>query len=127
MYSDAGGKQAALAVLNEVESLRQAGAPGYANLNAEKIRYFRANLFFWYNDLPGALADLRQVTEKAGELDLNTAVLAWLRLGQVEDLQGHHRDAVNAYREAIRAAPKSEAAEEARGYMESPYHRKDRA
>jgi len=127
MYSDAGDKQSALAVLNEVESLRQAGAPGYANLNPEKIRYFRANLLFWYNDLPGALADLRQVTEKAGELDLNTAVLAWLRLGQVEDLQGHHRDAVNAYREAIRAAPKSEAAVEAKGYVESPYHRKDRA
>jgi epoxyqueuosine reductase len=127
MYSDAGDKQSALAVLNEVENLRQAGAAGYANLNPEKIRYFRANLLFWYNDLPGALADLRQVTQKAGELDLNTAVLAWLRLGQVEDLQGHRRDAVNAYREAISAAPKSEAAAEAKGYMESPYHRKDRA
>jgi tetratricopeptide (TPR) repeat protein len=127
MYSDAGDKQAALAVLNEVENLRQAGAPGYANLNPEKIRYFRGNLLFWYNDLPGALADLRQVTQKAGELDLNTAVLAWLRLGQVEDLQGHHKDAMNAYREAIHAAPKSEAAAEAKGYTESPYHRKDRA
>ena len=127
MYSDAGDKQSALAVLNEIENLRQAGAPGYANLNPEKIRYFRANLLFWYNDLPGALADLRQVTQKAGELDLNTAVLAWLRLGQVQDLQGHHGDAMHAYREAISAAPKSEAAAEARGYMESPYHRKDRA
>ncbi len=127
MYSDAGDKQSALAVLNEVENLRQAGAPGYAHLNPEKIRYFRANLLFWYNDLPGALADLRQVTQKAGELDLNTAVLAWLRLGQVRDLQGNHKDAVQAYREAISAAPKSEAAAEAKGYMESPYRRKERA
>ena len=127
MYSDAGDKQSALAVLNEIENLRQAGAPGYAHLNPEKILYFRANLLFWYNDLPGALADLRQVTQKAGELDLNTAVLAWLRLGQVQDLQGHHRDAVQAYREAINAAPKSEAAAEAKGYLESPYHRKERA
>jgi epoxyqueuosine reductase len=127
MYSDAGDKQSALAVLNEVENLRQAGAPGYAHLNPDKIRYFRGNLLFWYNDLPGALADLQQVTQKAGELDLNTAVLAWLRLGQVEDLQGRHRDAMHAYREAISVAPKSEAAAEAKGYIESPYHRKDRA
>ena len=104
MYSDAGDKQAALGVLTEVENLRRTRAPGYANLSQEKILYFRGNLLFWYNDLPGALADLRQVTQKAGELDLNTAVLAWLRLGQVEDLQGHHAEAVPAYREAIRGS-----------------------
>jgi epoxyqueuosine reductase len=124
MYSDAGDKSSALSVLAEIERLRQAGAPGYANLNPEKIRYFRGNLLFWYNDLPEALVDLRQVTEKAGELDLNTAVLAWLRLGQVQDLQGHHVDAIHAYREAINAAPKSEAAAEAKGYLAAPYHRR---
>jgi predicted Zn-dependent protease len=127
MYSDAGDKQSALSILNEIENLRQTGAPGYANLNPEKVRYFRANLLFWYNDLPDALADLRKITQKASELDLNTAVLAWLRLGQVQDLQGHHADARSAYREAMNTAPKSEAAAEAKGYMETPYHRKDRA
>ena len=126
MYSDAGDKQSALAVLNDIETMREAGAPGYANLNAEKIRYFRANLLFWYDDLPAALTDLRKVTQKASELDLNTAVLAWLRLGQVEDLQGHHADAITAYREAINVAPKSEAASEAKGYIDSPYRRKDK-
>jgi len=124
MFSDAGDKQSALAVLDDVENLRHSAAPGYANLSAEKLRYFRGNLLFWYNDLPAALADLQQVTQKASELDLNTAVLAWLRLGQVQDLQGHHSAAVPAYREAIKTAPKSEAAEEARGYMDNPYHRK---
>lgn len=127
MYSEAGEKNAALEVLTEVERLRRAGAPGYANLNAEKILYVRGNLLFWYNDLPGALADLRQVTQRANELDLNTAVLAWLRLGQVNDLQGHHAEAVPAYREAIRTAPKSEAASEAKNYMENPYRRKEKA
>ncbi len=127
MYSDAGDKKSALAVLAEVDDLRKSRAAGYGNLNPEKLLYFRGNLLFWYNDLPAALADLRQVTQKAGELDLNTAVLAWLRLGQVQDLQGHHADAVPAYREAIKVAPKSEAAAEAKSYMDSPYHRKEKA
>ena len=127
MYSDSGDKQSALSVLTEIESLRKEGAPGYANLNPEKIRYFRGNLLFWYNDLPAALVDLRQVTQKAADLDLNIAVLAWLRLGQVQDLQGHHADALPAYRQAIKTAPKSEAAAEAKGYIESAYHRKDKA
>jgi len=127
MYSDAGDKKSALAVLDEIENLRRTGAVGYTSLNPEKLLYFRGNLLFWYNDLPAALADLRQVTQKAGELDLNTAVLAWLRLGQVQDLQGHHAEAVPAYREAIRTAPKSEAAAEAKDYMETPYRRKTKA
>ena len=127
MYSDAGDKQNALRVLAEIERLRQSGAPGYAHLHAGKILYFRGNLLFWYNDLPGALADLKQVTQQASDLDLNTAVLAWLRLGQTEDLQGHHGAALSAYREAIKAAPKSEVAEEAKGYLDKPYHRKEKA
>jgi epoxyqueuosine reductase len=127
MYSDAGDKKSALAVLAEVDDLRKARKPGYANLTAEKLLYFRGNLLFWYNDLPGALADLQQATQKAGELDLNTEVLAWLRLGQVEDLQGRHTEAIPAYREAIKVAPKSEPAVEARGYLSTPYHRKEKA
>ncbi len=127
MYSEAGDKKAALGVLTDVENLRRAGAAGYANLNAQKILYARGNLLFWYNDLAGALADLRQVTQKANELDLNTAVLAWLRLGQVEDMEGHHAEAVPAYREAIRTAPKSEAASEAKNYIDTPYRRKEKA
>ncbi len=127
MYSEAGDEKSALAVLAEVDNLRKSGAGGYSSLNPEKLLYFRGNLLFWYNDLPGALADLRQVTQKAGDLDLNTAVLAWLRLGQVEDLQGHHAEALPAYREAIRTAPKSEAAAEAKSYMDSPYRRKEKA
>jgi tetratricopeptide (TPR) repeat protein len=126
MYSEAGDKKAALAVLAEVDQLRRDRAPGYAGLNEEKLLYFRGNLLFWYDDLAGALADLRQVTRKADQLDLNTAVLAWLRLGQVQDLQGHHAEAVPAYREAIRTAPKSEAAAEAKGYMDRPYKRKEK-
>jgi epoxyqueuosine reductase len=124
MYSDLGDKQNALRVLAEIEDLRRHATSGYAHLPAEKIQYLKANLLFWYGDLDPALADLKQVTRKADELDLNTAVMAWLRLGQVYDLEGNHKDAVAAYRETMNTAPKSEAAAEAKSYISSPYRRK---
>jgi tetratricopeptide (TPR) repeat protein len=124
MYSDLGNKQGALKVLAEIEDLRRSGSPGYATLPPEKIRYLKANLLFWYGDLDPALADLKQITQKADQLDLNTAVMAWLRLGQVYDLQGKHQYATDAYRETMKTAPKSEAALEAKGYISNPYRRK---
>ncbi|HMF75286.1 MAG TPA: tetratricopeptide repeat protein [Bryobacteraceae bacterium] len=124
MYSDSGDKASALQVLDEIEDLRRNGASGYAHLPAGKIRYMKGNLLFWYGDLAPALADMKQATLEASELDLNTAVLAWLRLGQIHDLQGNHAEAIEAYRETVKTAPKSEAAAEAKGYMTNPYHRR---
>jgi tetratricopeptide (TPR) repeat protein len=124
MYSDLGDKNSALRVLGEIEDLRRNGAPGYRNLTPEKIRYLRANLLFWYGDLDAALADLKQVTQRAAVLDLGTAVMAWLRLGQVYDLKGNHKQAVEAYRETMKTAPESAAATEAKSYMSNPYRRK---
>lgn len=127
MYSDLGDKQNALCVLGDIENLRRSGSPGYAGLPPEKIQYLKANLLFWYGDLDPALSDLKQVTKKADELDLGTAVMAWLRLGQVYDLQGKRQDAVQAYRETVKTAPKSEAAVEAKSYISNPYRRKRNA
>jgi tetratricopeptide (TPR) repeat protein len=124
MYSDAGDKASALRVLNEVDRLRVAQANGFKNLPAEKIKYLRGNLLFWYGDVNPALAEMKDVTANADGLDLNTAVLAWLRLGQLYDLQGKHADAVLAYRETMKTAPESPAANEAKSYISSPYKRK---
>ncbi|MBV8896872.1 MAG: tRNA epoxyqueuosine(34) reductase QueG [Acidobacteriaceae bacterium] len=124
MYSDLGQKDSALGVLAEVQRLKSEGVPGYKSLSREKIRYLEGNLFFWYGDLDPAKADLKQVTQTADELDLNTAVMAWLRLGQVYDMQGQHQDAIQAYRQAERLAPNSGAATEAKGYIANPYKRK---
>ncbi len=124
MYSDLGDKNSALAVLGQIEDLQRTRAAGYANLAPEKIRYLRANLLFWYGDLEPALADLKQVTEKASDLDLGTAVMAWLRLGQIYDLEGNHEQAMQAYRETMKTAPGSAAATEAKSYMSNPYRRK---
>ncbi len=124
MYSDLGDKQSALKVLADIDSLRREGAPGYGNLPPEKLEYLKGNLLFWYGDLDVALSDLKQVTRKADELDLNTAVLAWLRLGQVYDLRGNRQQAVEAYRETVKTAPNSDAATEAKSYISNPYRRK---
>jgi tetratricopeptide (TPR) repeat protein len=124
MYSDLGDKQSALRVLAQIESLRSSGAPGYANLPRERIEYAKGNLLFWYGDLDSALADLKKVTQKADELDLNTAVMAWLRLGQVYDLKGQHAEAIQAYRKTLNTAPRSAPALEAEGYISAPYRRK---
>ncbi len=124
MYSDLGDKKAALQVLAEIERLRESDAPGYQNLSPEKVQFVKGNLLFWYGDLAPALANLKLATKKADELDLNTAVLAWLRLGQVYDLQGDHGQAVQAYRNTVKTAPQSSAAEEAKSYISAPYRRK---
>jgi tetratricopeptide (TPR) repeat protein len=124
MYSDAGDKYSALKVLHDVERLRAAGARGYGDIPAQKVNYLRGNLLFWYGDFGPAMKDMQAATAKVEELDLNTAVLAWLRLGQLYDLQGDHERAIHAYKETVRTAPDSSAANEAKSYISSPYHRK---
>lgn len=124
MYSDLGDKRSALQVLAQIENLRSAGAPGYATLHPERIQYAKGNLLFWYGDLDPALSNLKQVTQKASELDLSTAVMAWLRLGQVYDLKGDREQAIQAYRETLKTAPHSAPALEAEGYISTPYRRK---
>jgi tetratricopeptide (TPR) repeat protein len=124
MYSDLGDKKSALEVLAEIENLRRNGAPGYRDIPEQKVRYVAGNLHFWYGDLDMALADLKQATAHADALDVSTAVMAWLRLGQVYDLQGDHGNAVMAYRASMKAAPGTDAAEEAKGYIANRYKRK---
>jgi tetratricopeptide (TPR) repeat protein len=124
MYGDLGDKQSALRVLNELETRCSSGAPGYQTLPPEKVEYLKGNLLFWYDDLTPALESLKSVTRNPGELDEKTTVMAWLRLGQVYDLQGDREDAMNAYRSVLRLAPDSEAASAAKDYLANRYHRK---
>jgi tetratricopeptide (TPR) repeat protein len=124
MYSDAGNKQAALAVLAKVQTLKTEQVEGYREIPIEKIRYLRGNLLFWYGDIGPALEEIKAVTSKTNSLDLNTEVLAWLRLGQLYDLKGQHGNAVFAYKRTMKAAPSSPAASEAKSYITSPYKRK---
>jgi len=124
MYSDLGNKTKALAAVDAVDKLRQRHLRGYEHLPEEKVLYYRATIQFWYNDLDLALQNFLRVTAEANELDLNTGVTAWVRLGQIHDLKGQRQPAIDAYRKAIAYAPGSYRAKEAEGYLRNKYERK---
>ncbi len=126
MYSDMGDKEKALAPLRQLEQQKRSGASCYAQLKMEKIRYAEGTIEFWYNDLDTALANMKQAAAAANELDLNTGVMAWMRVGQIYDLKGQRGLAIEAYRHAMAFAPDSDAARESRQYLVSPYRRKQR-
>lgn len=124
MYADLGKKDEALAVLKVMDNLKSQGARGYKDLPAGKIYYSRGNLLFWYREYGPAVANLERVTGASGmEAGLNTHVNAWLRLGQCYDALGRRTDALHAYRQAVSGAPDSDAARDARRYLNSPYRR----
>ena len=123
MYSDLGDKTSALSEIARIRDFRQNGAPGFADLPPEKIDYLEGNLLFWYSDLDQALDDMKKVTAKARDLDLNTGIMSWMRLGQIYDLKGRRLSAVAAYKKAVAMAPLSEVGKESRRYVSQPYKR----
>ena len=125
MYSDAIDKNNALRVIREIEELKRTGKPGYDQLPPEKIYYARGVVQFWYRDFDESVENLKRVVEHSAELDLNTAAMARLRLGQCYDMLGRRPLAVAAYQSTIAFAPDSEQAKESRGYLASPFRRKD--
>ena len=125
MYSELGDKEQAAAEIARIRELKAAAAPGFADLASERIDYLEGNFLFWYNDFPPAVDRLKKATAKARSLDLNTAIMAWMRLGQTYDMQGRHTAATEAYRHAIALAPQSEAGKESRAYIAKPYRRAD--
>lgn len=123
MLAASGNRQEALRTLRGIAAEKQKNAPGYARVAWEKIYYEEGNLEFWFNDLDQALADLKRATAASGGLDLNSGVLAYMREGQIYDLQQRRDLAKKAYEEAIRFAPDSDAAKESKRYIGSPYRR----
>ncbi len=124
MYSDQGDKDHALVEIAQIWKLHQGNAPGFGDLAPERIHYLEGNFLFWYNDLDQALDHMKRVTAKVHELDLNTGIMSWMRLGQIYDLEDRHAQAVAAYRKAIAMAPQSEVGKESRSYIARPYRRK---
>jgi tetratricopeptide (TPR) repeat protein len=123
MYSMSGDGVRGLETLREVERLKAGHAPGFDRLPWEKIWFQEGSIQFWYNDLDQSLENMKKVTAKAEDLDLNTGALAWLRTGQILDMKHRRPEAVESYRKAIAYAPQAEAATEARKYLGVPYKR----
>jgi len=123
MRSELGEKDRALEAVRQVKELKASGAPGFARLPLERICYAEGNIQFWYNELDAALENMKRASAGADKLDLNTGVLAWMRLGQLYDLKDQRPAALEAYRRAIDFAPASDAARESRRYLSSPYRR----
>jgi tetratricopeptide (TPR) repeat protein len=123
MYSMAGDKPHALEAAEEVARLKASHAPGYDRVPWEKIYFQEGTIEFWYNELDHALENMRKVAAASAEVDLNTGVSAYLRMGQIYDLTRRRTEALEAYRKAIAYAPEAEAAQEARKYLSTPYRR----
>jgi tetratricopeptide (TPR) repeat protein len=123
MYSMAGDKTHALAAMQEVAQLKQNHAAGYDRVSWEKIYFQEGTIEFWYRDLDRALDHLKKVTAAPDDLDLNDGVSAYLRIGQIYDMTNRRTLALESYRKAIAYAPDADAAQEARKYLSTPYHR----
>jgi tetratricopeptide (TPR) repeat protein len=126
MYAATGRRRDALDTLAEIAKMKEANAPGYGRIPAPKIAYEMGNLEFWFDDLDAALKHLQQASATPDDLktlDLNTAVLALMRQGQIYDLQRRHELAIPIYHRAAALAPEAEAAKECVRYISRPYKR----
>src|SRR5258708_14410826 len=81
MHSDLGNKPQALAEVDRIWERQRTAAPGYQDLLPGKIDYLQGNVLFWYDDLMDALDHLKKAAAKAGDLDLNTAIMPCVRSG----------------------------------------------
>lgn len=124
MYADIGDGKRALATIDEIHRMKEAKAPGLVNTPWPKIYFERATIQFWYNHLDESAANFKKVLTAPDELDLNTGVLSYMRIGQILDMENRHQEALEYYRKAMAFAPEAEAAKESRRYMASAYRRK---
>jgi tetratricopeptide (TPR) repeat protein len=123
MYSQAGDKGQALAAMQEIARLKRERTPGFDRLPWEKIWFQTGVVEFWYNDLDRALENLQKVAAASQDIDLNTGVTAYLRIGQIYDLTNRRPQALEAYKHAIAYAPEADAAQQSRKYLAEPYRR----
>jgi tetratricopeptide (TPR) repeat protein len=123
MYSQSGDGVRGLQALEEVARLKEHHAPGFDRVPWEKIYYQQGSIQFWYNDLDHSLENMKKVAAASEEVDLNTGVQAFLRMGQIYDMKQRRAEAVAAYKKAIAYAPQAEAAQESRKYLSTPYRR----
>ncbi len=122
-YSMANDKTHALEAVQEIAALKTRHAPGYDQVPWEKIYFQQGTIQFWYRDLDASLDNMKKVAAASQDVDLNTGVYAWLRMGQIYDMTQRRSQAIDAYKKAIAYAPEAEAAQDAKKYLTTPYKR----
>jgi tetratricopeptide (TPR) repeat protein len=123
MYADLGDRVKAMAAVDQIDELRRAKAAGYLRLQEAQVRYIRGGVMMRFNDLDKAFDEVKVATASAGSMDPASAGNAWLRLGQIHDLKGQRQQAVDAYREAMKVAPETDAAEQAKTLVLTKYRK----
>jgi len=113
MYADLGERDKALQQLSTVTGVQP-----------EKLAYLKGNLLFWFDEYNKALPELKRAVAARDHLDLNTGIMACLRLGQTLDLLNRHTEAIAAYKLGIALAPESELAKECQRFSNRQYKRK---
>jgi tetratricopeptide (TPR) repeat protein len=121
MYGDIGDRAKAMAAVDQMDELRRTGAPGFKALPEANIHYTRGGVLMQFNDLDKACDELKIATTNAAPMETSYAGSAWLRLGQIYDLKGQRQQAVEAYRQAMRVAPETDAAEQAKSLVSTKY------
>ena len=124
MLGDLGDREKAIATIDAVASLQRRQAPGYTRIQGEKIAFLKGNLLFWFDEYEKAIPELQRAVKHREQLDLNTGLLACLRLGQTLDLLDRHAEAVEAYKLGIALSPASDFAKECSRYADRKYKRK---
>ncbi len=120
MYADLGDRVKAMAAIEQIEELRRAKAAGYQQLTEARVHYARGGILMAFNDLDKACDEVKIAT---GSSEGSAAGSAWLRLGQIYDLKGQRQQAVEAYRQAMRIAPETDVAEQAKTLVSTKYKR----
>ena len=123
IYGDLGDGKKALAVIDDIQALKEEKAPGLVDVPWWKIYYERANLQFWHNLPREALVNFNRVVTASDDPSVSARVLSYMRIGQILDTLNERKQAVESYRKAISFAPSAEAAQESRRYLSSPYRR----
>lgn len=123
MHQDLGENEQAVACLDRIEKLKRSKSVSVRDLPLEKIYYYRGTVLFWSQQEDKALGQFQRVAAKIDEVDLNSAVLTWMRIGQIRDLRGERKEALSAYENAVSLAPDSGPGKESRDYMQSPFKR----
>lgn len=112
-------------VWRSVLALHSRRRPGYGTSAAEQALYYLARGAMGRGDYGEALGLLHRLRQVAGTRTEPSAfaVLARLRQGMAHDARGERAEAVGRYREVLRLPDRSGAHEQARRYLERPYHR----